>query len=109
MISLLVYKPTGKDPMSPSNFVFGLFFNLLSVALVFYLMRQTGTGKYTNKVIFVGLLGLFAGIVVPLSESVWFGFPASYTFGIVLVLIVGWTLVGLVLGRFTFTSTENST
>ena len=99
-ISLMVFLPDGITPFSPISFLLSLCLNLLAVAMACYFLMQTNLATYGSKVLFVAMLGLFAGVVVEIPKGMWFNFPASHVIPYMVDYIVGWTLVGAILARF---------
>jgi hypothetical protein len=58
--------------------------------------------KPTNlpRPIVLALVGVAAGIAMPVSDWNWFGFASGFTLAAVIEVAVGWMLAGFVLTRF---------
>jgi hypothetical protein len=97
VISLLVFLPEGTTPFSPKSFLISFLLNLLAVGMAAYFLMQTKLSSFQSKALFVGLLGVFAGVVVELPTGSWYGFPAFYLTIQMIDYIVGWFLVGAIL------------
>lgn len=53
-----------------------------------------------GKVLFIALVGLIIGFVSHAPYWNWFGFSTPYVIVIILDTVIGWTLAGLVIARF---------
>ena len=77
--------------------------------LAAFLLAQTRLSSFIGKVGFVFVAGLIAGILTNVQYLNWFGFPKTYTLGVMTSQIIGFILVGivaaLVLGRRTAAAT----
>lgn len=98
---ILVYMPSGGDPMSPKQ-LGGQFACELGAALIaaFLLALSGGPATFAKRVLFVGLLGVFASIVIDFPYWNWYAFPTGYTVAQVIDHAIGWSLAGLVLAYF---------
>jgi hypothetical protein len=99
LVNFMVYNPNGADPMNPMNFIKGFIINFIAAFLagVLLIMTLAQNPSFWRRVIFVTLLGLFAGFIGPFIEWNWWGFPLAYTIVAVVDFIVTWFLAGLVL------------
>jgi hypothetical protein len=93
--------PQGFDMNMGKLMGIALIMQILSASLVFWLLRQTRGLSYLGKLGFVAVVGLTIGFVSHGPYWNWFGFPASYTIVMILDSMIGWTLAGLVLAKFT--------
>ena len=95
-IGILVYRPTGFSPMT-TQLLCQLVSDLVVVLLAACLLSQI-PGSYGKRVGLVTMLGLICWLssVVPLWT--WYVFPGSNILATLIDLVVGWLLVGLVLG-----------
>ena len=100
VITFMAYLPDGMTPFSPVSFLFSFLLNMLAVGMACYFLSQTNLSSYGSKILFVGMLGLFAGVVIEIPKGVWFHFPTQYVVANMIDYIIGWTLVGAILGRF---------
>ncbi|MGH7724166.1 MAG: hypothetical protein ACREOU_01930 [Candidatus Eiseniibacteriota bacterium] len=98
---ILVIAPANRQPMSPSQFVVELVTNILAAAIAAMLLFLAAAAipKYSVRVLFVTMLGVFAFIVIDLSHWNWYGFPDTYTCAALIDQTVGWFLGGLVIAR----------
>ena len=96
---ILVYTPAN----GPLNFPRLLVNELLSnfagglIAAVLLAMALPGLPRFVTRVMFVGLLGLFASLAIDVSYWNWYGFPGGFTLAALADQAIGWTLAGLVL------------
>ena len=93
--------PQGFDMNMGKLMGIGLITQIISAFLVLMLLRQARGLHYIGKVMFVALVGLIIGFVSHAPYWNWFGFSSAYVGVIILDTVVGWTLAGLVLARFT--------
>ncbi len=98
---ILVIAPGGREPMSFGHLGMELVTNILGAAIAAMLLTLAAAAltKYSVRVLFVTLLGLFAFIAIDLSYWNWYGFPDAYTAAALLDQTVGWFLGGLVIAR----------
>jgi hypothetical protein len=94
---ILIYSPGGV----PFNFgkLLGNQFVICLIAafLIAALLAMAGGGlqSYGSKVLFVAIVGLFAGVFVDLPYWNWYGFPADYTITRIASDTVCWAIAGL--------------
>lgn len=93
--------PHGTDMNMGKQMAIGLATQIVGAFLVLLLLSQTGRASYWRKVGFVALVGLIIGFVSHAPYWNWFGFPASYVLVTILDTLIGWTLAGLAVARFT--------
>lgn len=97
---LLIYSPSNeKDPMTPAQLGTQLGIDVMLAILAAMLLAQAAPAmpQYIMRVFFVLLIGLIAGIAVPLPYWNWYGFPADFTRAAVAEQVLGYTLAGLVI------------
>ena len=80
--------------------IISLCIQIIAAILIAYLLSKTTGLTYYNRVRFVALFGLAAGIVTHLPYWNWFCFDATYTIVMMADLVIGWVLAGLVLAKF---------
>ena len=99
VISFMVYSPAGFNPMNPMLFIKSFIINFIAAFIAGALMMMTLAQKpgFWRRVIFVMLLGLFAGFIGPFSEWNWWNFPTGYTLVNVADFCVTWFIAGLIL------------
>jgi len=110
-VALIVYSPTGTDPMMTAQMILGLLIMMITAAMAaWFLSRSTAAASgYIVRVIFCGMLGVFASFVVHLMYWNWFYFPLNYTTAMVADTIIGWLLAGLVIGAIVKTPRSEAT
>jgi uncharacterized membrane protein YeaQ/YmgE (transglycosylase-associated protein family) len=96
-LAMINYNPVGADPMMPGQFIAGLIINLIAGFLAaWFLSRSTAEGSsYLSRVIFCGMLGIFASFSSHLLAWNWLYFPLDYTTAMVADTVIGWLLAGL--------------
>lgn len=96
-VALIFYNPTGTDSMMAGQMIFGLLIMMITAAMAaWFLSRSTAAASnYTSRVIFCGMLGVFASFVVHLMYWNWFHFPLNYTTAMAADTVIGWLLAGL--------------
>ena len=94
---ILIYSPGG-TPFSFGKLLTNQFVICLAAAsLIAWLLAMAGGGlqSYGSKVLFVAIVGLFAGVFVDLPYWNWYGFPADYTITRIVTDAVCWAIAGL--------------
>lgn len=101
-IGVLIYHPTGREPLSPGQLLFELLFNILAAGVATFLLVSASDSLdgYGPKVLFVTLLGLLPGFDVDAGYWNWYGFPGDYTVAVMADHLIGWLVAGLVLAFF---------
>ncbi|GIV55177.1 MAG: hypothetical protein KatS3mg039_1695 [Candidatus Kapaibacterium sp.] len=96
-IGMILYIPTGRDPMMAGQFVWGLVIFIVAAFIASWLLsRSTAVaGSYWQRVSFCGILGIFLAVADHLVAMNWLYFPADYTAAMIADAVVGWTLAGL--------------
>jgi hypothetical protein len=91
--------------------ILGLLIMMITAAMAaWFLSRSTAAASgYIVRVIFCGMLGVFASFVVHLMYWNWFYFPLNYTTAMVADTIIGWLLAGLVIGAIVKTPRSEAT
>jgi len=94
---ILIYHPTGATTMMTGQLVNECILNIVQALMAAFLLSLIpGLGGYASRVGFVLLIGLLAGITTNIEYWNWYGFPATYTAGIVADKLIGFLVVGLV-------------
>lgn len=94
---ILIYHPTGATTRMTGQLVNECILNIVQALIVAFLLSLvTGLGGYAPRVGFVALIGLLTGIATNIEYWNWYGFPATYTAGIVADKLIGFLVVGLV-------------
>ncbi|MCH7517031.1 MAG: hypothetical protein IIB08_07920 [Bacteroidetes bacterium] len=99
LVNFMVYHPEGSDPMNPMNFIKSFIINFIAafIAGVLLMMTLAQNPSFWRRVIFVTLLGLFAGFIGPFMDWNWWSFPTGYTIVEVADFCLTWFFAGLVL------------
>jgi len=99
LVNFMVYHPEGSDPMNPMNFIKSFIINFIAafIAGVLLMMTLAQNPSFWRRVIFVTLLGLFAGFIGPFIDWNWWSIPTGYTIVEVADYCLTWFFAGLVL------------
>jgi len=99
LVNFMVYHPEGSDPMSPMNFIKSFIINFIAafIAGVLLMMTLAQNPNFWRRVIFVTLLGLFAGFIGPFMDWNWWSIPTGYTIVEVADYCLTWFFAGLIL------------
>lgn len=92
--------PQGFDMNMGKLMGIGLLTQVIAAFLVVVLLRRTRGLSYLGKAMFIALVGLIIGFVSHAPYWNWFGFSTPYVIVIILDTVIGWTLAGLVIARF---------
>lgn len=91
---ILVYHPTGDEPMGPRMLVTELLSNILAAIAAAIVIGWLVPG-FATRVIAAALVGLAAWLSIDVSLWNWYGFPGMYTLGQGIDQVVGWLLSGV--------------
>lgn len=96
-IGIIIYNPMGADPMMPSQMVVGLILDILTALVItWFLLRSTAAASsYIARVSYCGMFGIFVSAFTHLMNWNWMGYPADFTFTLIIDGIVGCLLAGL--------------
>ena len=67
--------------------------------LLTWLLLQTTGLSYAKRVVFLGVAGLAAGVIVEIPNWNWWGFSTAYTAVNIIDFTLMWTIAGLVIAR----------
>jgi hypothetical protein len=70
--------------------------DLAEAFLAVFLLAQTGIRGFGGKVGFVLTAGILAAIATNVPYANWYGFPKDFTLGVMIIMVVGFLLVGIV-------------
>lgn len=99
-VGLLFLRSGGVEPAMGRQLFLGFVHFFVSALLAAVILSVAWLRGYWQRVQLATLLGLFAGFVVAVSNSVWWYVPIGFTLYSLIVLVLGWFLAGLVLARF---------
>ncbi len=94
---MIIYSPSGADPMMAGQMVGGVIIDILSALIVAWLLtRSTAlTASYLSRVAFCGMFAIFAAFFDYLTMWNWMGFPADFTTALIVDGLIAWLLAGL--------------
>src|SRR5256885_13673590 len=78
--------------------------SIVSAFLATWLLVKVALPGYGQRVVFVVVLALTAGVICHVPDWNWWGFSAGYTAVAFADLLIGWTLAGLVMAKVTSSS-----
>ncbi len=93
---ILIYHPSGSEPMPPSMLITELVSNVLA-CLAAALVISWLICSFWGRVAGAGLIGLISWLSVDVPYWNWYGFPTTYIAAQAVDQIVGWLLAGLVI------------
>ena len=101
-IHFLAYSKQGTEPFSPGGFLRAFLLNLVAAFLAATLLVRAAPSlpRFGDRVMFVALLGGFAGVATRLMDWNWWSFSLDYSLVMAVDLVIGWALAGVVLARF---------
>jgi hypothetical protein len=99
-IGMIVFHPTGTDPMAAGTFIRGFVIFLIAAFIAsWFLARSTAAASsYIARVLYCGMLGVFVSFVSYISNMNWLYMPMDHTTAMVADTIIGWLLAGLAIG-----------
>ena len=95
----LVYNQDGYGNMGMRMFL-GLLEDILTALVLTWLLSKSGISSFNGRVGFISGLAIFAGLAAHLTNSVWWGHSLAFTILEMADLLVGWTLAGLAMAKF---------
>lgn len=106
-VALMVYKEGSSSLFDPQQFIWGLFINLGTVLLLYYVV--SGFARRTTKTMVAACLfiGLIIGFVSDLSLMNWYFYPIDFTMANIIDRIVPFVLLGVLFGSYTFKNVEH--
>jgi hypothetical protein len=94
---LLMYHPAPGSPFNPLTFVCELAIELIQGVALALVMSALASQALASRVGAAILVGVAAAVATEASYTVWYGFPWSYLFAQMVVVIVGYAAAGLVI------------
>jgi hypothetical protein len=95
--AMLIYHPTGDEPMSVKQMGVELASNI-AAALVVGMILIFAYVSWGRGVIISTLIGLAAWLSINVSYWNWYGFPSNFVTSELIEQVVGWALSGFVMG-----------
>ncbi len=89
----------GPSASFPVLLLIQLLLSLLAALTAAWLLYRAGFATYGSRVAFVAALSLPIVLWAKLPAWNWWSFPAGFTFVESVDALIGWTLLGVVLGR----------
>jgi hypothetical protein len=93
----VIYHAAGGPPMPPKMLARGLVIDLVAVTLVSLILVLSGPIGFVRRLLIVVLAGVFAAAVSHVALWNWMYFPLDFTIGMVIDVVLGWTITGVVL------------
>lgn len=87
--------PSSITPQLISN----LILQIIAACFVTFLVIQINSRCYFQKLGFIFLFSLTAGMVTYIPDWSWFSFPINYTLVSIADLVIGWLLAGLFIAK----------
>lgn len=94
---IIIYSPPGQPFIFGQRLVREFILEFVESLLAAFLLAQTRLLTFFARTGFVVVIGLIAAVTTNLSYWNWYGFPLDYTFGYMIMQIVGFTCSGMVL------------
>ena|SRR5436190_9899858 len=95
--AIIIYNPTGDDPISPRQLGVELVSNI-AAALVVGMILMLASVSFSRGVTIATLVGLAGWLSINVSYWTWYHFPTNFVTAELIDQIVGWLLAGFVLG-----------
>lgn len=93
---VLVYHPTGSDPMMPRQMITELITNMVQMTIVALLVGMASLATFGSRWRFATAAGVLAAISTNISYWNWYGFPGNYTLAYCSIIAMGFVCGGLV-------------
>jgi len=101
-ITLMVYKSGETGVFSPSSFLTGLLFNLLTVLLLLFVLSKIEIKSARNIIILTVTFGLLISFARDFPQMVWYLYPLHFTLIEVFDTLISFLLLGLFMGLYAF-------
>jgi hypothetical protein len=96
---ILVYHPTGDEPMNMRYMGVELLSNTIAAFFVAFVLSMTAAG-FVGRVIGSTLFGLVSWLSIEVSYWNWYGFPTDYLAAQAIDQVAGWFLAGIGIALF---------
>jgi len=96
-MAMIVYNPSGSDPMMTSQMLPGFLINVLTgILIAWFLKRSTAlASSYFARVSYCGMLGIFISVICYLTAWNWMGMPVDYTTAMIVDTLISMILAGM--------------
>lgn len=91
---ILVYHPTGEEPMGPKMLGTELLSNILAGIAAAFVIGWL-ICSFSGRILASGLIGFIGWLSIDVSLWNWYGFPGMYAVGQGIDQVVGWLLSGV--------------
>jgi hypothetical protein len=92
---VLIYRPKRIFNL-PKRLIIQFATDVAEALLAVFLLAQTGIRGFGGKVGFVLTAGILAAIATNVPYANWYGFPKTFTLAQMIMMVVGFLLVGIV-------------
>ncbi len=96
-IAMLIYSPTGDEPMSPRQLGVELASNI-AAALVVGMILMLGAVSFSRGVTIATLVGVAGWLSINVSYWNWYRFPTNFVTAELIDQVASWLLAGFILG-----------
>ena len=96
-IGLLLFHPTGEEPLSPKRFLLEFATDFLAALAGAALLMMSAPG-FVRRLYFGFFLGFAAWFTLSVPQWNWYGFPSDFVFAEGVDVIVGWMLGAVAMG-----------
>lgn len=102
-VAIIQYTAEGYDPMNPMYYVKGLLIYIIAMWIAVMMLSKISysLATYGNRVRFMMMIGVILAVACRLNDWAFIGYPTKFTLLFAADDIIGWTLAGLVVARFT--------
>ncbi|MBZ0263072.1 hypothetical protein K8I28_00260 [bacterium] len=99
IINLMIYRNGGMSGMDTMSMIMFLVYCLIVGILAAYMVKTAGKSlnSFGKRTIMVTLIGVIVWLMGPMTNSIFWGFPVSFSFLEVFAHVIGWLFAGLVI------------
>jgi hypothetical protein len=95
---LLLFHPTGGEPMEPKQLVVE-FVSTLGCACLAACILASLVGSVGGRAMKIGMIGFFGWLAISISQMNWYGFPFPFIALDLIDQAIGWFLAGLLMAK----------